>query len=98
MNEWGKSIFSAERVALIGASDQPGSLGHRFVQNMLGSYRGELYFVNPSRRTIANRTAYSSLADTPKTIDLAVILVPPQAVEGVIDECIAMRRKGGRDH
>ena len=55
---------------------------------MLGSYRGELYFVNPSRRTIANRTAYSSLADTPKAIDLAVILVPPQAVEGVIDECI----------
>ena len=89
MNEWGKSIFAAERVALIGASDQPGSLGHRFVQNMLGSYRGELYFVNPSRRTIANRTAYSSLADTPKTIDLAVIFVPPQAVEGVIDECIA---------
>jgi len=89
VNEWGKSIFAAESVVLIGASDQPGSLGHLFVQNMLGSYRGELYFVNPSRRTIANRTAYSSLADTPKTIDLAVILVPPQAVEGVIDECIA---------
>ncbi len=87
--QWGKSLFAAERVALIGASDQPGSLGHRFVQNMLGSYRGKLYFVNPSRKTIVDRTTYPSLGDTPKAIDLAVILVPPQAVEGIIDECIA---------
>lgn len=89
MSAWARGLFEPESVAIIGASDQPDSLGRLFVQNLVASYRGELYLVHPSRRTIANRTAYPSLGDTPRAIDLAVILVPPQAVEGVIDACIA---------
>ena len=76
-------------MAVIGASDQPGSLGHLFVQNLLATYRGELYLVHPSHKTITNRAAYPSILDIPTVVDLAVVLVPAQATESVIEACIA---------
>ncbi|MGH8594898.1 MAG: CoA-binding protein [Gammaproteobacteria bacterium] len=57
MSAWARGLFEPKSVAIIGASDQPGSLGHLFVQNLLASYRGELYLVHPSGKTIAGRAA-----------------------------------------
>jgi acyl-CoA synthetase (NDP forming) len=88
---WPKGLFEPEAVAVIGASDQPDSLGRLFVQNLLATYRGELYLVHPSRKTIANRAAYPSVLDLPTVVDLAVVLVPAQATESVIEACIAAR-------
>jgi acyl-CoA synthetase (NDP forming) len=89
VSAWPKGLFEPEAVAVIGASDQPGSLGRLFVQNLLATYRGELYLVHPSRKTIANRAAYPSILDIPTVVDLAVVLVPSQAVERVIEQCVA---------
>lgn len=86
---WPKALFEPDAVAVIGASDQPGSLGWVFVQNLLASYRGALYCVHPSRKTIADRVVYPSVLDLPTVADLAVVLVPAQAVEGVIEQCVA---------
>jgi acyl-CoA synthetase (NDP forming) len=89
VSAWPKGLFEPEAVAVIGASDQPGSLGRLFVQNLLATYRGELYLVHPSRKTIANRAVYPSILDIPTVVDLAVVLVPTQAAERVIEQCIA---------
>jgi acyl-CoA synthetase (NDP forming) len=89
VSAWPKGLFEPEAVAVIGASDQPGSLGRLFVQNLLATYRGELYLVHPSCKTIANRAAYPSILDIPTVVDLAVVLVPSQAVERVIEQCVA---------
>jgi acetyltransferase len=86
---WPKGLFEPEAVAVIGASDQSGSLGRLFVQNLLATYRGELYLVHPSCQTIANRAVYPSILDIPTVVDLAVVLVPSQAVERVIEQCVA---------
>jgi acyl-CoA synthetase (NDP forming) len=45
VSAWPKGLFEPEAVAVIGASDQLGSLGRLFVQNLLATYRGELYLV-----------------------------------------------------
>jgi acyl-CoA synthetase (NDP forming) len=40
VSAWLEGLFEPEAVAVIGASDQPGSLGRLFVQNLLATYRG----------------------------------------------------------
>lgn len=86
---WPKALFEPEAVAVVGASDQPGSLGWVFAQNLLASYRGALYFVHPSRKAIAGRSVYPSVLDLPTATDLALVLVPARIVQGVVEQCIA---------
>jgi len=57
-------------------------------------FEGTLYPVNPKASSIHSLRCYPSLAAIPEPIDLAVILVPRDAVAGVIDECIALGVRG----
>ena len=45
------AIFSPESVAIIGASNTPGKVGHDIFANILsGHYQGTLYPVNPKAK------------------------------------------------
>lgn len=72
------ALFSPHRVALVGASDRPGSLGDVLGRN-LASFPGE---VVPVR-------AGESLRDVPGEIDLAVVSVPAKAVPAVAADAAA---------
>ena len=46
--------FRPRSVAMIGASDEPGSVGKTLTENVLtGGFAGPIYLVNPRHRTIA---------------------------------------------
>ncbi len=82
-------MFTEPRgVAVVGASPTPGKLGYAVLQNvMLYGYPGGIYPINPKATEILGLPAYPSVKDIPGPVDLAVVLVPAQAVPGVIDEC-----------
>ena len=82
-------MFTEPRgVAVIGASPTPGKLGYAVLQNVkLYGYKGFIYPVNPKAGEILGLPAYPSVLDIPGPVDLAIVLVPAQAVPGVIDEC-----------
>lgn len=83
-------IFKPRSVAIIGASRQPFSIGQRIVQNILESgFRGDVFLVNPHADMIGSLRCYPNLEAVPGDVELAVIVVPQQAVLSVIDECIA---------
>ena len=83
-------LLAPRSVALVGASPEAGSVGERIVRNLLaGSFRGEIYFVNPRHAGIAGRTAFPSIAALPSAPDLAVVATPAQTVPGVIAELAA---------
>ncbi len=51
-------IFSPRSVAIIGASQRPGSVGRTVLDNLLGGgFAGEVYPVNPRHEVIAHRGA-----------------------------------------
>lgn len=77
------AVFAPRRVAVVGASDEPGKVGTTFMQN-LSRFSGEVIPVNPSRSEIAGRKAYPKLVDVPGRIDLAVAIVPARAVPDVV--------------
>jgi len=80
-----EAIFNPRRVAVVGASDREGKMGALFMDNLAG-FEGEVVPVTTSQETVAGAKAYPSLRDVPGTIDLAVILVPAEAVPGVMSD------------
>jgi acetate---CoA ligase (ADP-forming) len=77
------AVFEPRRVALVGASDQPGKMGELFWRN-LASFPGEVVPVTASAETVAGHKAYPTLALVDGDLDLAVVVVPASAVPDVI--------------
>jgi acetyl coenzyme A synthetase (ADP forming)-like protein len=83
-------LLRPRSVAVIGASREPGTVGHELVRNLLASrFQGPVVPINPRATHVAGVYAFPSLADVPASIDLAVIAVPAAAVEDVVQQCAA---------
>ena len=81
-------------IAVVGASDEPGSIGDVLWRNVAGSATGAVYPVNPAHETVGARRAWPSLRDVPADVSLAVIAVPADHLEAVIEDCIASHVRG----
>ena len=81
-------------IAVVGASDEPGSIGDLLWRNVAGSAMGAVYPVNPAHETVGARRAWPSLRDVPADVSLAVIAVPADHLEAVIEDCIASHVRG----
>ncbi|RMG03355.1 MAG: GNAT family N-acetyltransferase, partial [Planctomycetota bacterium] len=78
-------IFNPERVAVIGASDTPTSVGYTVLRNLIGSgFRGVVYPVNAKRESVQGIHAYNSVEALPHAPDLAVICTPSRTVPGLV--------------
>ena len=82
-----EAIFRPQSVALIGASEREDSVGAALARN-LGSFGGELFFVNPFQKEVMGRPAYQSIEAVPQQVDLAVIATPPATVPAIVKECV----------
>src|SRR2546425_1249661 len=87
------SIFAPRSVAVIGASRDPGKVGHAIFRNVLEDFQGVVYPVNPNAPAIRGVRSYPSVLEIPDPLDLAIIIVPAASVRAVLDEC---GRKGVR--
>jgi acetyltransferase len=76
------AVFEPRRVALVGASDRPGSVGRLLWDNLAG-FPGEVLPVCPAA-TVGGQAAYADLRDVPGQVDLAVIATPAATVPGII--------------
>jgi acetyltransferase len=78
-------LFAPRSVALIGASDRPGSLGATVLRNLLGAgFHGAIYPVNRRRAQVGGLRAYADLSMLPQVPDLAILCVPAAAVPPVV--------------
>ncbi len=81
-------FFSPKTVAVIGATENPGSVGRTVLWNLVTSpFGGTVYPVNPKRPSVLGVKAYASISDIPEPVDLAVIITPPPSIPGLIREC-----------
>jgi acyl-CoA synthetase (NDP forming) len=82
-------LFAPRSVAVIGASNTPGSWGSNAMKGALFAGNKQVYPVNPSSPEIMGKKAYKSILDIPDTVELAVIVVPEKFVAGVMRECVS---------
>ncbi|HVT66198.1 MAG TPA: acetate--CoA ligase family protein [Trebonia sp.] len=76
------AVFAPRRVALVGASDRPGTLG-RLLWDNLAAFPGEVLPVSRADR-VGGQTAYPDLREVPGQVDLAVIATPAAAVPAIV--------------
>ncbi len=88
------ALFKPSSIALVGASDEPGSIGAVLAANLLsGAFKGPVLPVNPRHRRIAGVEVYPDLDHLPHPVDLGVVCTPPAAVPEVVS---ALGRQGAR--
>ncbi len=79
------ALFDPHSVAVIGASDRPGSVGATVWRNLRrGGLEGPCWPVNPRRDQVGGDPTFADVAALPAAPELAVVCVPPAAVPGVI--------------
>src|SRR5450755_4165015 len=88
------ALFTPESVAVIGATDRPGSVGKTVLQNLLDpAFRGRVYPVNPQRSELLGLKAFKKIGDVPEAVDLVVLATPAVTIPEIIGECIAAKAK-----
>lgn len=81
-------FFNPRGVAVIGASHDPAKLGYALARNLVQSgYTGAVHFVNPKGGRLLGRPVFTSIADLPDPVDLAVLLTPAPAVPDSLRRC-----------
>ncbi|SDI70572.1 Acyl-CoA synthetase (NDP forming) [Rhodococcus triatomae] len=90
-----RNVLNPRSVAVIGASSDPSKVGNAVLTNLLrGGFTGPVYPVNAEHRSVRGVRAYPSVRDIPDDVDLAVVAVPAEAIDAVLDDCLTKGVKG----
>lgn len=81
-------IFNPKSVALVGASDEEGTVGFALMKNLMEpKTKRRVYPVNIKKPEILGLRAYPTVAQLPETVDLAVIATPAKTVPAIVEQC-----------
>jgi acyl-CoA synthetase (NDP forming)/RimJ/RimL family protein N-acetyltransferase len=84
------NLLHPRSVAVIGASTDPTKVGYVVLSNLLAAdFAGTVYPVNAEHRSVRGVRAYKSVLEIPDPVDLAVVAVPADQVESVLDGALA---------
>ena len=80
--------FKPKGVVVVGASTSHEKLGYGVARNLIQSgYQGAIHFVSQKPGELFKRPIYTSLAEVPNPVDLAILIVPPKATPEAIEAC-----------
>lgn len=83
-----QKIFRPQRIAVIGVSNDPNSVGGITLRNLVsGGFNGVVYPINPKHEAVLGITCYKDVKSLPKVPDLAVICTNAKTVPGLVREC-----------
>jgi len=81
-------IFKPRRIALIGVTINPNSVGGKVLSNLVSSgFKGVVYPVNPAHEAVMGIACFPDLKSLPYLPDLAVICSPAVQVPQIVKEC-----------
>ncbi|SCL31002.1 Acyl-CoA synthetase (NDP forming) [Micromonospora nigra] len=88
-------LLAPRGVAVYGASATGQGVGAAVLGHLRdGGFAGAVVPVHPTASTVAGLPAYPSAVDAGSPVDLAVVSVPPRAVEGVVADAAAAGAHG----
>src|SRR5258708_517147 len=83
-----RRFFAPRSVALVGATEGSARFGGRCLGRMIDfGYGGKIFPINPRFKELRGLACYPSIADLPEVPDQVGIVVPAEAVLGVLNEC-----------
>jgi len=82
------ALFSPKSVVVIGASTSQGNLGATIISTIMAqNYDGHIYAVNKNGEDVSGSKGFSSVAEIPDSIDLAIIITSAKMVPFFAEEC-----------
>lgn len=88
-----KLLLKANRIAVVGASDDPSRAGN-YVPQYLMEHGKVILPVNPNHETVLGMKCYKSLAEVPGPVDVVDVFRRPEACADVTREAVAIGAKG----
>jgi 4-hydroxybutyrate---CoA ligase (ADP-forming) len=88
------SILSPRSIAVIGATDKVGSVGHAITSNIIKDFKGSVFPINPTKDFVLGIKTYKSVVDVPEEVELAVIVTKNTIVPKILEEC-GIKKVGG---
>jgi len=90
-----KEVMESMNMAVFGASRNPQKAGAMLLKLLKETgFKGKVAGVNPQGGEIHGLPLYRSLDEVPFSVELAVMVIPPEAVPGALTECARKRVKG----
>lgn len=80
------SFFAPASVAVVGATPTEGKGGYGIIHNIIDSFEGQVYPVNPGRDEILGVKCYPSLRELKGKVEMAIVFVPAARVPGVLQD------------
>jgi len=81
-------FFKPQGVIVVGASTSPEKLGYGVARNLVQSgYPGAISFVSQKQGELFGRPIHTDLIQIPDPVDLALLIIPPNATPKAIEEC-----------
>ncbi len=81
-------FFNPSRIAVIGANEDPDSIGYFILRNMIGKgFKGVVYPVNPASDSVQGVEAYKSVSHIQHPVDLAILANPAEEILASLEEC-----------
>jgi acyl-CoA synthetase (NDP forming) len=88
-------FLNPKSVAVIGATERPGSWGSYIMQGLLSTrYPGKIFPINRRANRIFGIPAFRDVAEVDEPIDLAVLTIPEHSVEKAVEACGRKKVKG----
>lgn len=84
-----ETVLRPKSVAIVGASERGRWPQDIYFASVEGGYAGSVHLINPRQAEVYGQRAYPSLKDLPAPPDHAIVIVPGQAVPGVLEEAAA---------
>lgn len=82
-------LLNPKSIAIVGASDKPGSFGQRVAGN-LEYFDGAVHYVNPRAQPLFGQPSYATLSDLPEVPDCVIMAAPANTVEPTVEEAIRL--------
>ena len=83
-------LIRPDSIAVYGATERPGSVGCRTMENLLqGAYPGRLFAVNPGYEEVCGVPCFPALDALPEPVEQVIFAVSDARIETAVDDAIA---------
>lgn len=81
-------MYKNKVIAVFGVSQDNTKYGYKIFTTLLA--RGlSVYGINPKGGIVAGKELFSTLDQLPQQAEVAILVVPPVALAGVVEQCLA---------
>ncbi|OPY12074.1 MAG: CoA binding domain protein [Syntrophus sp. PtaB.Bin001] len=88
------SFFNPKSIAVIGATPKTFKGGYAILKNLITTFNGRIYPINPQHTHIEGIPCFPTITDIPDAVDLAIIFIAASLVPEALEQCEAKGVQG----